>query len=163
MKDRFIPLLSVVVMLGCAADTVAPVPIDGSYSASPAACQALQFSASMSFGPTGFAGTVTGDLEGTISVVFAQNPTVHGVASLNNGTDFIDVTGGRFPDVIGTTIEHPHGDLAVFAPGLGDVGRINGHGRLVGHVGGRLTFHGTILNGFPFPVELTYRGNICIG
>ena len=128
MNIRLMALSSIIVV-GCTGDPLALTPEDISFSVASAACQRIEFDASMALGATGFAGTVTGDLEGTIRVVFTQPAIAHGVANLNDGTDFIDVTGGSFPDLIGTTVEHRHDNMFVLAPGLGAVGRLNGQDR----------------------------------
>jgi hypothetical protein len=155
-----LPLL-LIAGVGCSDHMLDPPAEEISFAAASAACRAVEFQEALEFGPSGFAGTVTGDLVGTIRVEFPQDPVEHGVASLNDGIDFIDVTGGVFPGLIGKTLEHRHKNLAVLAPGLGELAQIIGHGRLVGDVGGHLTFHG-VLDFNDFSVTSTYRGNICM-
>ncbi|TFH62122.1 MAG: hypothetical protein E4G90_09440 [Gemmatimonadales bacterium] len=155
-----LPLL-LIAGVGCSDHVLDPPAEEVSFAAASAACRAVQSEEALEFGPGGFAGTVTGDLVGTIQVEFLHDPVLHGVASLNDGIDFIDVTGGAFPELIGKTLEHRHKNLAVFAPGLDGLAPIIGHGRLVGEVAGHLTFHG-VLDLNDFSVASTYRGNICM-
>jgi hypothetical protein len=130
-------------------------------------CQAIRFEVALVLAPGGpNVGTVTGDLVGTILTVFPQPGVWHGKAFLNDGTDFVSVTGGSVPELNGTTLELRHDNMAVGAPGLGALARINGHGTIVApeEATGHLNFHGTLdTSGFPFTVTLTYQGSICVG
>ena len=92
MKTLFIPLVFAGIAVGCSGDVIGPTG-DISLSRS-RACQAVRFESVT--GPVAlgvFSGTVTGDLVGDITTVFPGPAILHGKASLNNGTDFIDVTG----------------------------------------------------------------------
>jgi hypothetical protein len=165
MKKLLIPLLFAGLAVGCNGDALAPLTDDVSLTASVVAgCHAVQFQAAELLPPG--AGTVTGDLNGTIQVVFPQAGVWHGKAFLNDGIDYITVASSSVPGLAGQTIEHRHGNTTVGAPGLGALARINGHGTIVSpeNVSGQLNFHGTFdTSSFPFAVDLTYRGSICVG
>ena len=166
MKTLFIPLVFAGIAVGCSGDVLGP-PGDISLLSRSRACQAVRFeSVTGPVAPGVFVGTVTGNLVGDITTVFPQPAIVHGKASLNDGIDFIEVSGGAFPGLIDMTLELRHDNMAVFAPGRLAFALIpvNGHGTLVepDGVSGHLNFHGSIdLTAFPV-VTLTYRGNICI-
>jgi hypothetical protein len=168
MKKLLIPLLFAGLAVGCNGDALAPPTDDVSLVASVVAgCQAVRFDVALVLGPGGGVGTVTGDLVGTIETEFPNAGVWHGKAFLNDGIDFIKVGSSSVPGLAGQTIELRHDNMAVGAPGLGALARINGHGTIVSpeNVSGNLTFHGTfdISPPPPFAVDLTYRGNICVG
>jgi hypothetical protein len=147
MKKLLIPLLFAGLAVGCNGDALAPPTDDVSLVASVVAgCQAVRFDVALVLGPGGGVGTVTGDLVGTIETEFPNAGVWHGKAFLNDGIDFIKVGSSSVPGLAGQTIELRHDNMAVGASG-------------------NLTFHGTfdISPPPPFAVDLTYRGNICVG
>ena len=110
-----------------------------------------------------FAGTISGDVEGTVSTQGDPGSLrVAGVVVSASATQTWQVSGGSIPALIGRTIQLAIESETVFAqPPLA---RVNNRAKVIdGAASGRLTYHGTFDTTFPPPFEtnVEYRGNIC--
>jgi hypothetical protein len=108
-----------------------------------------------------FGGTVSGDLEGTSSttVEFGRS---NGKVITNPGARTIQVTGGTVPELVGVTLEQSFSGLSINT-GAGPI-RINERTSVdSGAARGTLTTHGWLdLTVFPWEIDLTYSGVICL-
>jgi hypothetical protein len=108
-----------------------------------------------------FGGVVSGDLEGTSSTTIGIDG-ISGKVISNPGVRTIEVTGGTVPELIGTTLEQSFYGLSINT-GAGPI-RINERTTVEsGAARGTLTTHGWLnVNVFPWEVDVTYRGVICL-
>lgn len=110
-----------------------------------------------------FAGTISGDIEGTVST--RLNPAAAraaGAVRFSAGEQTWQVTGGNVPELIGRTVRLALETEVVFAqPPLA---RNNTRARVVdGAQSGNLTYHGTfdVAPPPPFDARVEYHGVIC--
>ena len=137
-----------------------PDPALGNVSA----CRSVQFTSHQEGQFPAFAGTVSGDLEGTVDVALGFEVKFGGVTVHNPSSATWVITGGTVAELIGQTLLTEADAVLSFAPGQGAMGLMNGSERVVGGADrGNLTFHGTFdTSGFPLGVvDTEYRGVIC--
>jgi len=107
-----------------------------------------------------FAGTMTGDIEGTVST--SLDPTslkFAGVTTHLEGVQQWSVTGGVFGAIGDVVLEISAVNAAAQFPSI----RNNLQARVIsGATRGNLTYHGEIdASGFPVQIDIDYHGVIC--
>jgi len=110
-----------------------------------------------------FSGELTGDLQGTVTVVLDGEETSTGVVLHGSGEETWVISGGTIPELVGRTLTSVFTFVQSSAPGQGDTSLINGRYRIIdGAQKGNLTFHATFdASVFPFAVDSSYRGVVC--
>jgi hypothetical protein len=110
-----------------------------------------------------FAGSISGDIEGTVATVL--DPAAGGTSgrvSFSSGEQTWEVTGGVVSELIGGSVRLVLRTEIVFAQP--PVGRNNTSATVVeGAASGNLTYQGTlaVIPPPPFDAEVEYRGVIC--
>lgn len=149
-------------LASCTGDTPASVGADlePSFAQNGASgCYSVSGTISETGFPPNFAGTVSGDLEGTSATTIGFGGT-NGKVIRNPGSRVIQVTGGSVPALVGESVEQSFEGISVNT-GSGAI-RINERTRVEGVAVGNLTTHGELVLGNPFTVELAYSGVICM-
>ena len=164
-SQRTAALSLLLALAACAAESpVAPVPAEPEPSLAMSG-QSGCYTVSGMISETGvfpeFAGVVSGDLEGTSATTVGFDGA-NGKVISNPGVRTIEVTGGNVPELVGVTLEQSFYGLSVNT-GAGPI-RINERTNVEsGAARGTLTTHGWLnLSVFPWQVDVTYRGVICL-
>lgn len=165
MKGPFLPLPVLVLVVGCSRDlpTGMDVLVPSFATAGSSGCYTVSGEIAQSGLFPSFSGTISGDIEGSVSTQL-DPATVRAAGSVrfNGGEQTWQVTGGNLPELIGRTVRLTLETRIVFAqPPLG---RNNTTATVIdGAEAGNLTYHGTFNSSPPppFAVHVEYRGVIC--
>lgn len=165
MKKALISVIVVGLMVGCQADVLtnaeasSPAVMDVASSA----CYAIRGTIDETGVPPDFAGSISGDLEGTtISTALGNSPT--GVVIHTPGTFTYSITGGKVSGLIGTDLRLVASEIAVIAtPADPLVSLVNATLTVRSPGTGHLTLHGSLdFRNFPPAVaSLEYHGVVC--
>jgi hypothetical protein len=128
----------------------------------PSGCHAVDVEAHITGVFPHFAGTISGDLQGSVDVVLDGFAATGHISHIPGEETWV-ITGGTIPELVGRTITNVFTVVQVFAPGQGSTPLINGTSRNIdGAERVNLTFYGTFDNSvFPFAVDVDYRGVVC--
>lgn len=162
MENPIVPLLVAGLVASCGGDTPTGVePLDPDFGVAGASgCHTVSGALDQVGGPDGLAGTISGDIEGSVATVGGP-ADAQGVVLSQPGEQTWEITGGIVEPLIGTTVQLHVEVLAVFAQP--PVFRINTKARVVdGAQRGTLTYHGTTdVSTVPITSHLDYHGVIC--
>jgi hypothetical protein len=165
MKIPLPSLTVLILVVGCSRDAaIGPNEAALAFSVAGASgCHTVSGEIAQSGLAPSFAGTISGDIEGSVSTQL--DPTdarVAGRVSFPTAEQTWEVTGGTVPDLIGRTVHLALETEIVFAQP--PIARNNTTARVIdGAEAGNLTYHGT-LNASPpppFAVDVEYSGVIC--
>ena len=132
-----------------------------SASAQASACHAVQLTTHTSGNFPFFAGTLSGDLEGTVQVQLGFDG-INGIVFNVPGAETWEITGGVIPELVGWTVTSEFDTVQPFPSGQAPNSIIAGRSVITsGAERGQLTFHGALTPGVPSQVDLEYHGVIC--
>jgi hypothetical protein len=159
MKKLLIPLVCVGLAVGCGdvpTGTDGPTPNFG--VAGNSGCYTVS---GVLGGILGSPFTISGDVEGTITIVISPPVHVGGVVWSRYGQQTWEITGGIVTPLIGKTVVWEYEFLSIWPIGQFPVGTTKSTARLVeGAQRGSFTAHGTY-NYFTAQARQEYHGVIC--
>jgi len=167
MRTLFRCISGFMVLSACSPDRAvepaARVPV-ARLSASTSSCYTVSFNVQLVPTASDFSGPVTGDLVGTVSLVFNGDIKFTGNTLSNSGTASWTITGGVVPTPLNFTTTFDNRNLFSDRPGSPATlfENIGTHRALTGVAKANLNYHGTFTI---VPSELAnhdYRGVICL-
>ena len=165
MKQPFTMLLCVGLTVSCSGDM--PMSGDGLMPhfgvAGRSGCYAVVGTISETGEPPLFAGTISGDLQGT-TVAEVQGSSSTGPVNHNEVAFTYAITGGIVPELVGEYVQISASRVTTtYTRDNPDIGRVSGSLTVESPGSGHLTLHGSVdIAGFPLViVALEYHGVVC--
>lgn len=168
-RPTMIPMLAILI-LGCQGVTDAIPSAQASAAGGNSSCVTVRFSTQMAGAGGVWTGTITGDLEGTVDVVFAPGTQFHpgnGGITMVGGESTWHVTGGVAGWLVGHSFSTVKVNRTIFpaGPGLDLIFGVNGTERAQSGVEqANLTYRGTLdVSDLtpPFDANYQWNGVIC--